>query len=399
MQAMFRSITGTVAGIIALGALIAGIHYAERAFSPSDHPPHVEEELTIPEKNTQEVLPRNDTVATTTPTTSPPTVKLAPPVKPPATAPSIPAESQPVIPPQTTVPETIPTTPLSAPTSTPNFLGVNEATREALVNIMCTSEAGGPFAAISGSGIIIDSKGVILTNAHIAQYYLIKDYGRKNALNCLIRSGSPATVMYRAELIFISPRWIETNYQKILEATPAGTGQYDYAFLLITESAREGVALPSSFPFIAPAIADTNPTGKEMLLAAYPAGFLGGILIQTNLTISSTMGVVNRVFHYEPGTIDIMNFPGSLLSQRGASGGAVVNAEKMLMGLIVTTTEGATTGDRDLQAITTAYINRQLSLESGLTLTQMLGANLPKLVEQFKQERLPSLSELLLSQI
>ena len=30
--------------------------------------------------------------------------------------------------------------------------------------------------AISGSGVIIDSRGVILTNAHLAEYFLLKDY-------------------------------------------------------------------------------------------------------------------------------------------------------------------------------------------------------------------------------
>src|ERR1700733_7735385 len=57
---------------------------------------------------------------------------------------------------------------------------LNTQTRAALVNIECTTIAGGTFEPISGSGVVIDSDGVILTNAHVAQFFLLRDYGQSN---------------------------------------------------------------------------------------------------------------------------------------------------------------------------------------------------------------------------
>ena len=50
------------------------------------------------------------------------------------------------------------------------FESIDAITRPALVNILCRPRGAGPIASpISGSGVIIDPRGVILTNAHVAQ--------------------------------------------------------------------------------------------------------------------------------------------------------------------------------------------------------------------------------------
>src|SRR3990167_446782 len=55
--------------------------------------------------------------------------------------------------------------------------------RSALVNIICYAPSGSRLRSISGSGIIVDQKGIILTNAHIAQHFLLADRG----VPCMIR--------------------------------------------------------------------------------------------------------------------------------------------------------------------------------------------------------------------
>src|SRR5581483_7670669 len=82
------------------------------------------------------------------------------------------------------------TPPPSAPELSPET--VNATLRSSLVNILCTTVGGGLFRPISGSGVIIDTRGVILTNAHVAQFFLLKDYPFKNNIQCVVRTGSPA---------------------------------------------------------------------------------------------------------------------------------------------------------------------------------------------------------------
>ena len=79
--------------------------------------------------------------------------------------------------------------------TTPDSETFSEGTlnlRKALVNIICTVSAGTVLRSISGSGVIISSKGVVLTNAHIGQYFLLSDYPSKGNTFCVIRTGSPA---------------------------------------------------------------------------------------------------------------------------------------------------------------------------------------------------------------
>ena len=52
-----------------------------------------------------------------------------------------------------------------------SFSKINEVTRDAIVNIFCTTKSGGSFKPITGSGVVIDKRGIILTNAHVAQYF------------------------------------------------------------------------------------------------------------------------------------------------------------------------------------------------------------------------------------
>src|SRR3990167_2470757 len=132
------------------------------------------------------------------------------------------------------------------------FSTINQKTREALVNIFCVTKSGGIFKPASGSGIIIDKRGIILTNAHVAQYFLLKDYLEQNFIECIVRVGSPARALYKVEPIFISPSWIQNNADNITQQSPTGTGEDDYALLLITEYTDKNKTLPKIFPFISP---------------------------------------------------------------------------------------------------------------------------------------------------
>jgi hypothetical protein len=267
---------------------------------------------------------------------------------------------------------------------------LNTLARASLVNILCTTQSGGTFNPISGSGVIIDSRGIILTNAHVGQYFLLRDYPTANNIDCVVRTGSPAQSRYTAELMYLPPSWISANASKITADTPTGTGENDYAFLLITGSTNSSVVLPSSFPAL-PMDGNDPTVGEQMLLAAYPAGFLGGIAITLDLYITSAIATVGQVYTFaDPANIDLFSLGGTVVSQSGSSGGAAVSLQGKLKGLIATEIPGATTADRDLRAITIAHINRSL-IEAGLGgITPLLSQDVTKFAADFNSKLAPA---------
>lgn len=238
---------------------------------------------------------------------------------------------------------------------------LNEQTRGALANILCTTLAGGALAPISGSGVFIDNRGVILTNAHVAQFFLLRDYGVKNNIDCVVRIGSPAAAAYRAELLYLPPEWVAENASQLKAQTATGTGENDYAFVRVTGTTNPDGTLPSIFPRIA--MSTRAPEiGESMLLAAYPAGFLSGQFISSQLYASSAFAYVTQLFTYSnPHEVDLFSIGGSIESQAGSSGGAVVRQDGTLAGIISTATLASSTNARDLRAITVTHINNSLA--------------------------------------
>jgi len=231
-----------------------------------------------------------------------------------------------------------------------------------LVNILCTTKAGGSFEPISGSGVIIDTRGVILTNAHVGQFFLLANYGSPGNVQCVVRTGSPATPAYTAELLYLPPPWVEANSSQIISQEAMGTGENDYSFLLITGPVSSGTPYPASFPALVMNTSDPS-INTNVFLAAYPAGFLGGTTIQMDLYASSALSMVQTLYTFEnPSNVDLISLGGTVVAQSGSSGGAVINAGTgSLIGIITTETQGTTTASRDLNAITIAHINRSLT--------------------------------------
>ena len=281
-----------------------------------------------------------------------------------------------------------------------SFSQINEVTRATLVNIFCTTKSGGSFRPITGSGIIIDDRGVVLTNAHVAQYFLLEDYLTEDFINCVVRTGSPAKPLYKAKLIFISPSWVQNNANNITQSSPKGTGEDDYALLLITERTDPSKSLPQSFHSIEMLYNSGNiKINDDVLLAAYPAGFLSGIAIAKDLYISSAITEVMEVFTFKEGTLDLFSIGGSVVAQQGSSGGAVIDTNSKLLGIIVTSSVADTTAERDLRAITIAHINRSFTKDTGSSLQTLFDSDLEQEISAFNTNIAPDLKQLLVDEL
>ncbi len=290
-------------------------------------------------------------------------------------------------------------------TSTPNtyveptydFELINTFARKAIVNILCTAK-GGELSPISGTGIIINPNGLILTNAHIAEYFLLRDFRQKDFLECVIRTGSPAYPKYNAEIVYISPTWVEDNKSLLKEAVQKGTGENDFAFLRIV-SAINGSDLPQTFSYIPMNVSEIINKNEPVLLASYAAGFLGGLSILQNLSIATAVTNVQDYFTFKQSTIDLLSVGGTIVSQKGSSGGAVVDSGATVIGMISTSSDGNTTSNRELNAITSAYINRSLQNELGMTLLEFENQDIAKFAKKFQEINVPNLTKLITDEL
>ncbi|MCR4333405.1 MAG: serine protease [Patescibacteria group bacterium] len=281
----------------------------------------------------------------------------------------------------TPVPVAVPV-PVSAPAPAPqvtNTLLDAAATtlRAALVNIICYVPVGSGLHSISGSGVFIDPKGIILTNAHIAQYFLLAD----RSVTCTIRAGSPATDSYKASLIYISPAWLSANSTVLTQVAPSGTGEYDFAFLAVTKSISRN-ALPTSFPFIPLAIIPPI-TDTPIVIASYGAQFLASSQVQFGLFPTIVFGSVKDVFTFANNTIDVLALGGSAAAQEGSSGGGVADASGELVGTITTSTVEGDTSMRSLDAITASYIRAEYASEIGNALDLLLAQPITASISNF----------------
>ncbi len=292
-----------------------------------------------------------------------------------------------------TLAQPIPSTPLTSIES------INASTRKAVVNIICTAKSGGVFKPVSGSGVIIDPRGVILTNAHLANVLLLKDYPSPGFIDCVVRTGSPARNTYRAELLYISSTWVRKNKNSIIEEDPTGTGQNDFALLRITEMVSPSEPLPATFPYIEYELEENSvQENQPIVIVAYPASFLGGITIQKDLHITSTVSTITKLYTFDQaGLLDLISVGTSILAQKGSSGGAVVRQQSAkLTALIVTSSAGETTRERELNAITIAHINRSLKAEMGFDLEEFLSTDLAAVAHDFQTIVAKGLTDILI---
>jgi hypothetical protein len=236
---------------------------------------------------------------------------------------------------------------------------------------------------------------VILTNAHIGQYFLLKDYPSANNVDCTIRMGSPAIPRYRATLVYLPPDWVADNAAQLTAQAAKGTGENDYAFLLVTGTTGPE-QLPSNFPNL-PMTTAEPATGDAAFLAAYPAGFLDGSTIEKSLYPTSAYATVKDLYTFGDGNdVDLVSIGGTIVSQGGSSGGAEVRAsDGKLQGILATATAGATTADRDLRAVTISFIDRSLKTHGKGGFISLLSQNLTQEAADFATTVAPGELQLL----
>jgi S1-C subfamily serine protease len=266
---------------------------------------------------------------------------------------------------------------------------------EALVNIFCTYTSDEFTKTTTGTGYFIDSDGIILTNAHVAQFLLLE--GVEGSTDCIIRTGNPAEPAYEADLLYISPAWVQKHAKLINQERPRSTGERDYALLYITAGLTDQ-PLPQYFPALSfdAELMRTSALDTSVFAAGYPAETLFASTRATaELVPRQTTTSIKELMTFGSNYADIFTVSGSDIGEQGSSGGPIVNQAGDAIGLISTRGDDSVFGTGSLRALTISYIDRTIQEETGFTLRQNLGGNLPFRAQLFKDTLVPFLRGML----
>jgi len=267
---------------------------------------------------------------------------------------------------------------------------------DVLVNIICTQKTGAMTKASTGSGVLISPSGIVITNAHVAQFFLLEDSGN-SSINCAVYRENIPTFGYKADLIYLSPEWVKDNKEIMRQENPRGTGEKDYAFLQITENTNPVLSLPSQFSYTQ-ILTDENiyREGRKISIGGFPGSPLSLFDLAKAGALQTDESSIIDVFTILGDTIDIFSTERTHVAAKGASGGGIFYNNNLIGITVTVTKEGS--GAR-INAITTDYINRDLMDEARFDLNHIINNGASSVKEDFQKNQLENLANSIYSNI
>ena len=243
----------------------------------------------------------------------------------------------------------------------------------ATVNLFCRLRAGRKTFVASGSGVFVSERGIILTNAHVAQFFLLE--GKKGRVKgeCSVRTGSPARESYIASILYVPSIWLEQNVSEISSKLQKGSGKQDFALLYITK-AKKG-SLPDAFPSLPMNMNATAATNTPVTILGYPTGDLDAKAIRKELKALVATSTITEIESFNgSGLPDVVTVASSSAGSHGISSGPIMNARDQIEAVVAIKPRAE--DDRRIRGITILYIDRELRTLTGLSLSSILSGDL-----------------------
>lgn len=271
---------------------------------------------------------------------------------------------------------------------------------DALVNVFCTYTTSDYIRTTTGTGFFVHPDGVVMTNAHVAQFLLLETTDEGGKTSCILRTGSPAMPTYKAELLYIPPSWISEHANLIAQAHPTGTGERDYALLYVT-AGLDNRPMPQVFPSLQmdTALLPYSLKNTDVEAAGYPADALVREGADVALIPRLATTTISEMYTFGSNYADVVSLRGSDVGEQGSSGGPVLAPDGRVIGMISTRGDDSTEGAGSLRAITISHIDRTIREETGYGLEQNVTGNLPYRAQLFEQTLAPFLTQILSRQL
>jgi len=261
-----------------------------------------------------------------------------------------------------------------------------------VVNIQCVRRNGNQINLSTGSGVIISPNGVVVTNSHVAQYFLLEELG----YTCTLQRENSSLYAFKAAPLYISEDWIGNNFMLLSHPAPTGTGEDDYALLYITESTIPSISLPSAFSYMSPNTQNQAvDIGDSVTAAGYPGKSSGSFEIDSSLKLVQDRTSITNIFTFGRSSVDVVATDDTPVARQGSSGGGIFRNNE-LIGIIAATVGGSLPGELRINAITLDYIDRDIENQTGRNLDDYIEGNLSNLAQSFRSSVAPPLTELLL---
>lgn len=222
----------------------------------------------------------------------------------------------------------------------------------AVVQIFCRTQA----LLFSASGVIVNERGLILTNAHVAD--VVKKSGEEQ---CEARHGNPASSFAGVSVVFVADTTAKIPDTQV--------PQRDLAFLTLRDARESFAVAPISL-----AVLDIN---TPLYTLGYPSEFLQGVAATDRSNLVFSILPVGGLADIDGNgnTAEGYIFKGGIILQQGSSGTALFRRDGSVAGIIFATTKGATTADRNGIALMTPYIDAILQLETGQGLAEFIASH------------------------